>query len=66
MEHQKLKELITSITSENFQQVKSAISVIDKLEKSFLNNYDKRKKEGVYYTDEEISKFINTGFKIVK
>ena len=58
MEHQNLKELIQRITSENIQQVKSVISVIDKFEESFLTNYDKRKKEGVYYTDEEISRFI--------
>jgi hypothetical protein len=58
MENQKLNELIQRLKSENFQQLKSIVSVIDKLEENFLTNYHKRKKEGVYYTDEEISRLI--------
>jgi hypothetical protein len=58
MEHQKLKDLIQRIKSGNFQQIKSVFSVIDKIEENFVSNYHKRKKEGVYYTDEDISKFI--------
>jgi hypothetical protein len=58
METQKLKNLIQSIKSENFQQLKSFFSDIDGLEERFLTNYHKRKKEGVYYTAREISKFI--------
>lgn len=58
MKHQILKELIQRINSENFHQLKSIISSIDKFEENFLSNYDKRKKDGVYYTDEKISKFI--------
>ncbi|MHA1932212.1 MAG: Eco57I restriction-modification methylase domain-containing protein [Promethearchaeota archaeon] len=58
MEHSKLKELIQSIESEDLQQLESVSSLINEFEESFLTNYDKRKKEGVYYTDEEISKLI--------
>jgi len=58
METQKLKNLIQKIISGNFQQLKSVFSLIDILEENFLSNYHKRKKEGVYYTDEEISRFI--------
>jgi len=58
MEDQKFKELIQRIKSGNFQQLKSVFSVIDKIEDNFVSNYRKRKKEGVYYTDEAVSKFI--------
>ena len=58
METQKLKNLIQRIKSGNFQQLKSVFSLIDILEEDFLSNYHKRKKEGVYYTDEDISRFI--------
>ena len=60
MENQKLKDLIQRIKSGNFQQLQSFFFVIDELEESFLTNYHKRKKEGVYYTTKEISKFIVT------
>ena len=58
MENQKLKDLIQRIKSGNFQQLQSFFVVIDELEESFLTNYHKRKKEGVYYTAKKISKFI--------
>ncbi|MCK4286613.1 MAG: Eco57I restriction-modification methylase domain-containing protein, partial [Candidatus Lokiarchaeota archaeon] len=52
--------LIQRIKSGNFQQLQSFFFVIDELEERFLTNYHKRKKEGVYYTAKEISKFIVT------
>ncbi|MHA2182608.1 MAG: HsdM family class I SAM-dependent methyltransferase, partial [Promethearchaeota archaeon] len=58
MGSQKIKELFQRIKSENLSQLKSIISDVDKFEESFLTNYHKRKKEGVYYTDEETSRFI--------
>jgi len=58
MEHQNIKELFQRIKTENLQQLKLIISEVTKYEESFLTNYHKRKKEGVYYTDEETSRFI--------
>ncbi|MHA2036931.1 MAG: HsdM family class I SAM-dependent methyltransferase [Promethearchaeota archaeon] len=58
MENHTLKNLIQKIKTGNFQQIKSIFSVINKIEENFLSKYHKRKKEGVYYTDEQISRFI--------
>ncbi len=47
-----------SIKTKDFQQLLNVISSVEKYEEIFLNNYQRRKKEGVYYTDKIISDFI--------
>jgi hypothetical protein len=58
MENQTLKDIIQRIKSGNSQQLESIFPIIHKIEENFLSNYQKRKKEGVYYTDEEVSRYI--------
>ncbi len=58
MENLKLKNLIQKINSGNFQQLEHLFTLINKLEENFLTNHNRRKKEGVFYTDEETSKLI--------
>ncbi|MFX1280047.1 MAG: Eco57I restriction-modification methylase domain-containing protein [Promethearchaeota archaeon] len=48
-----------NLISKDSSQLKTLIASIDSFEESFLNNYQKRKKEGVYYTVESISNFIS-------
>lgn len=59
---QKFKEFIiifdNSIKTDDFHQLKKLIPLIDEFEEKFLNSYHKRKKEGTFYTDKEISNFI--------
>ncbi|MFW9825507.1 MAG: Eco57I restriction-modification methylase domain-containing protein, partial [Candidatus Thorarchaeota archaeon] len=55
---QNLKELIHGIESGNFQQLQSVIPLVNKFEENFLSTYLRRKNEGVYYTDEEVSSII--------
>ena len=47
-----------AVESENHQLLKKLLNLIKENESIFLDSYNKRKKEGVYYTNEEISKFI--------
>ena len=47
-----------SIESQDFQQLVELVSLVDVFEENFLNSYLKRKKEGVFYTNKEISDFI--------
>lgn len=61
--HPQFKKLIDKINknlnSKDFSQLKTLIASIDSFEENFLNNYQRRKKEGVYYTVESISNFIS-------
>ncbi|MFX0083862.1 MAG: Eco57I restriction-modification methylase domain-containing protein [Candidatus Hodarchaeota archaeon] len=47
-----------SIKTNDIQQLLNLLSSIDKYEEIFLKNYQKRKKEGVYYTKKNITEFI--------
>ncbi|MFX1303528.1 MAG: class I SAM-dependent DNA methyltransferase [Promethearchaeota archaeon] len=47
-----------AVESKNYQLLKKLLKLIQENESLFLEGYNKRKKEGVYYTNEEISKFI--------
>ncbi|NVM38508.1 MAG: Eco57I restriction-modification methylase domain-containing protein [Candidatus Lokiarchaeota archaeon] len=66
MEYQKnfnkFKEFIglfdESINNNDFQQLNKFYPLIEDFEVLFLSGYQKRKKEGVFYTNKEISDFI--------
>lgn len=47
-----------AIKSKNNSRLKELLKLIKNNESLFLESYNKRKKEGVYYTDEEVSRFI--------
>lgn len=47
-----------SIKAKDIQQLLNLISSVEKYEEIFLKNYQRRKKEGVYYTENRISEFI--------
>ena len=47
-----------AIKSNDSQLISNLSSSIEKYEEIFLNNYYRRKKEGVYYTEKKISDFI--------
>ncbi len=47
-----------AVESKNHQLLKKLLNLIKENESLFLDSYNKRKKEGVYFTNEEISKFI--------
>jgi glutaredoxin len=47
-----------AIKAKDSQQISNLSSSIEKYEEIFLNNYHRRKKEGVYYTEKKISDFI--------
>ena len=47
-----------NIDTKNYNQIKALVASIESFEEIFLSNYQRRKKEGVYYTVESISKFI--------
>ncbi len=51
----KFEELIKE---REYQKAHQFLSNLDKKEEKFLQNYNKRKKEGVYYTNFNLSKFI--------
>jgi hypothetical protein len=51
----KFEELIKE---RKYRKAHNFLSNLDKKEEKFLQNYNKRKKEGVYYTDYDLSKFI--------
>ncbi|MFX1313384.1 MAG: Eco57I restriction-modification methylase domain-containing protein [Promethearchaeota archaeon] len=46
------------IKSKQKSRLKEFLKLIKDSESIFLESYNKRKKEGVYYTDEEVSRFI--------
>ncbi|MFX1575337.1 MAG: Eco57I restriction-modification methylase domain-containing protein [Promethearchaeota archaeon] len=48
----------SAIESKNNSRLKALLKLIKNNESLFLESYNKRKKEGVYYTDEEVSRFI--------
>jgi len=47
-----------AVESKNHRLLKKLLKLIKENESLFLESYNKRKTEGVYYTNEEISKFI--------
>jgi len=51
----KFEELIKE---RKYRKAHQFLSNLDKKEEKFLQNYNKRKKEGVYYTNYDLSKFI--------
>ncbi|MFX1503705.1 MAG: Eco57I restriction-modification methylase domain-containing protein [Promethearchaeota archaeon] len=59
---QKFKEFITiydnSIKTNDFQQLNKLIPLINDFEEKFLTSYHKRKKEGTFYTNKQITDFI--------
>ncbi|MFX1346936.1 MAG: class I SAM-dependent DNA methyltransferase, partial [Promethearchaeota archaeon] len=50
--------LSEAIKTKDSQQISYLISSVGIYEEIFLNNYQRRKKEGVYYTEKKISDFI--------
>ena len=54
-----INSIYRKIKSENISELKVEMSSIDKYEEFFLKNYNKRKKEGVYYTVDTVSNFIS-------
>ncbi len=42
----------------DYEKIRNILKLIQSAEVHFLNTYHRRKKEGVYYTDSEISKFM--------
>ena len=59
----RLKEFIDNIDriirTKKVQQVQKYLTSIEEFEDEFLENYKRRKKEGVYYTDPHISSYIS-------
>ncbi len=49
-----------SLYSKNNQMVREILESVSTMEEIFLDNYYKKKKEGVYYTDTKLSDFIFT------
>ena len=47
-----------AIAAKDTIKIKNYLKSIDLIEDSFLDGYPERKKHGVYYTNQEISKFI--------
>ncbi|MFX1307272.1 MAG: Eco57I restriction-modification methylase domain-containing protein [Promethearchaeota archaeon] len=47
-----------SISTNNFNQINEIFSSINKFEELFIGSYLKKKKEGMFYTNENISDFI--------
>ncbi|MFX1377121.1 MAG: Eco57I restriction-modification methylase domain-containing protein [Promethearchaeota archaeon] len=48
-----------NINTKNYKHLQTLIPSIKSFEEIFLRNYHRRKKEGVYYTDDHISSFIS-------
>ena len=60
-EFEKLLSLFEKSThSNNIKDFKVLIPTIDSLEDLFLNSYHNRKKEGIYYTEKDITQFMVT------
>ena len=59
---QKLKEYFdlfdVAVKENNIHSIKNCFKLIESTENSFIKGYHDRKKEGVYYTNKKISKFI--------
>ena len=54
-----IKWLLTNSTrAKNFHHIKNLISNIENIEEFFTKNYQKRKKEGVFYTNKTFSDFV--------
>jgi predicted RNA methylase len=49
---------VKAIRAKNVRLIKESLQLINSYEELFLNKYNSRKKEGVYFTNEEISDFI--------
>ena len=47
-----------SLKSKDYNKARECLKLIRPAEEAFLNNYSRRKTEGVYYTSREISRFI--------
>lgn len=56
--NQLYKSILDSIRVRKYTQLKEELTLIDDLEIIFEKNYVNRKKEGVFYTQKEISEFI--------
>jgi len=46
------------LKNKEYKKARECLKLIQPAEEAFLNNYGKRKNEGVYYTSKEISRFI--------
>ena len=59
---QKLKEYFdlfdVAVKEKNVHSIINCSKLIESTENSFIESYHARKKEGVYYTNKKISKFI--------
>jgi len=55
---QLFKSFEDSLKKKDFKKARKCLKLIKTAEESFLNNYNRRKSEGVYYTNKEISDFI--------
>ena len=54
-----IETFYTDIENKRFQKLHNLIQSIEPFEENFLKLYHKRKKEGVFYTDEYLTRFIS-------
>ena len=54
-----IETFYTDIDNHNFQKLQNLIVSIESFEENFLKLYHRRKKEGVFYTDEFLTRFIS-------
>lgn len=54
-----IETFYTDIDNKRFQKLQNLIQSIEPFEENFLKLYHKRKKEGVFYTDEYLTRFIS-------
>ena len=52
------ESVVNAIQTNKFNTLRGNLTLIKDIEKNFEINYSKRKKEGVFYTQKEISDFI--------
>ena len=52
------KSIEKAITVKDTIKINNYLKSIDLIEQSFLESYPERKKQGVYYTNQDISEFI--------
>ena len=54
-----IETIFTNLENNNFQELQSITDRIEPFERNFLKLYHRRKKEGVFYTDESLTSYIS-------